>query len=393
MIRFYLLIIVSLISLLAFLKAPEYHLWLLAIGVTEFPLIFFGISLLLTLTGFWAHKYQMAGTILGVVTMLIFLSPIVRAYWVSKTLKADMAKAFESADGIGRPKLSAAAPFSFWNLFKGSDTIGYRSITYVKYKDTALKLDFYPAQDQGADFLVPKPCVIVVHGGSWAGGDSKQLPELNSYLALKGYNVAAINYRMAPKWQPPAPVEDIQSAIAYLKSHADELHIDIKNFVLLGRSAGAQIATLAAYTINEPSLKGVIDFYGPEDMVWGYSIPSNPLIMDSRKVMEDYIGGTFSKVPQKYFACSPLEFVSKQSPPTLIIHGSNDVLVSPEHSRRLNLKLQQNGIKHYWLKLPWATHGFDYNLNGPGGQLSTFAVATFLKTVCPPTPKGGGVKY
>ena len=249
-----------------------------------------------------------------------------------------------------------------------------------------MTLDFYPAQDQGAEFILPRPCVIVVHGGSWAGGDSKQLPELNSYLAAKGYNVAAINYRMAPKWQTPAPVEDIEAAIAYLKAHADELHIDIKNFVLLGRSAGAQIATLAAYTIHEPALKGVIDFYGPEDMVWGYSIPSNPLIMDSRKVMDDYIGGPYSKVPQKYFACSPLEFVSKQSPPTLIIHGSNDVLVSPEHSRRLNLKLQQNGIKHYWLKLPWATHGFDYNLNGPGGQLSTFAVETFLKTVCPPTP-------
>ncbi|BAU52303.1 alpha/beta hydrolase [Mucilaginibacter gotjawali] len=379
MIRFYLLIIVSLISLLAFLKAPEYHLWLLAIVVTEFPLIFFGISLVLTLTGFWAHKYQMAGTVLGVVTMLIFLSPIVRAWWVAKDLKKNMEQAF-NAD----PNFDSS--FSFFRLFNVTKAVSYKTFDYVKYNDTTLKLDFYPAQSADGDFLLNRPCVIVVHGGSWAGGDSRQLPELNSYLALKGYNVAAINYRMAPKWQTPAPVEDIQAAIAYLKTHADELHIDTKNFVLLGRSAGAQIATLAAYTINEPSLKGVIDFYGPEDMVWGYSIPSNPLIMDSRKVMEDYIGGTYSKVPQKYFACSPLEFVSKKSPPTLVIHGSNDVLVSPEHSRRLNLKLQQNGIKHYWLKLPWATHGFDYNLNGPGGQLSTFAVATFLKTVCPQTP-------
>ncbi|MDB5109638.1 MAG: lip2, partial [Mucilaginibacter sp.] len=67
--------------------------------------------------------------------------------------------------------------------------------------------------------------------------------------------------------------------------------------------------------------------------------------------------------------------------PTLIIHGENDVLVAYEHSRRLNAKLQENGIKHFWLQLPWATHGFDYNINGPGGQLSTYTVERFLKTV------------
>ncbi|MCR8559196.1 alpha/beta hydrolase [Mucilaginibacter sp. BJC16-A38] len=380
MIRFYLIVIFFLISLLSFLKAPAYYLWLLAIGVTEFPLLFAGITLFITATGFWVQKYQLAGTILGIVTMAIFLSPIVRAYWVAKDVKEDMTHAFpgsETAFPASRP------PFSFLNLFKSTKDIAYHTLTYVKYNDTSLALDFYPAQIAGKT----RPCIIVVHGGSWAGGDSKQLPELNSDLAAKGYNVAAINYRMAPKYQTPAPVEDVQACINYLKQHAAELKIDTTNFVLLGRSAGAQIALLAAYTIHEPGLKGVVDFYGPADMVWGYSIPSNPLIMDSRKVMEDYIGGSYSKVPGKYIACSPLEFVNKRSVPTLLIHGTNDVLVAPEHSRRLNLKLQQNDIKHYWLKLPWATHGFDYNLNGPGGELSTYAVETFLKIVTsPPAP-------
>jgi len=237
-------------------------------------------------------------------------------------------------------------------------------------------LDYYPSQIKGA-----RPCVIVVHGGSWAGGDSKQLPELNSYLAQKGYNVAAINYRMAPKWQTPAPVEDIENTFAFLRQHSEELQIDTNKFVLLGRSAGAQIALLAAYTLHEPALKGVIDFYGPTDMVWGYSVPSNPLIMNSRKVMGQYVGGTYSEVPQKYFNCSPVEFVTKNSVPTLMIHGMNDVLVSPEHDRKLIKKLKPDGVKYYWLQLPWATHGFDYNLNGPGGQLSTYAVETFLNTV------------
>jgi acetyl esterase/lipase len=393
MIRFYLIIILFLVSLLSFLRAPEYHLWLLAIVVTEYPLAFAAFTALLTLSGLWVQKYQLAGTIAGLITLAIFLSPMVRAYWVAKDVEQDMVKSFVDAGGPNSPVLfSSNTPFSFWNLFKSTNKVAYKTVTYVKYADTSMSMDFYQAELFNLPILRPRhdepevptnkrPCVIVVHGGSWAGGDSKQVPELNSYLAARGYNVATINYRMAPKYQTPAPVKDIQAAIAYLRKHSDELHIDTNNFVLLGRSAGAQIALLAAYTLHETALKGVIDFYGPADMVWGYSVPSNPWIMDSRKVMENYIGGTYKQVPQKYAACSPLEFVCKQSVPTLIIHGDNDVLVSPEHSRKLNEKLRQGGIKHYWLKLPWATHGFDYNLNGPGGQLSTFAVETFLNTV------------
>jgi acetyl esterase/lipase len=398
MIRFYLILLFFLISLLSFLKAPAYYFWLLAIVVTEYPLVFAGLTGLLTAWGIWVHKYQLAGIVLGLVTIAVFLSPIVRAYRVARDIEQDLDKSFVDINGPNSPVLfSSDTPFSIWALFKSTKDVPYKTLTYVKYADTSLSMDFYQAKPFDLSSLRPRidlpevpnnsrPCVIVVHGGSWAGGDSRQLPELNSYLAAKGYNVAAINYRMAPKWQTPAPVEDIEAAITYLKAHADELHIDAKKFVLLGRSAGSQIALLAAYTMHEPALKGVVDFYGPADMVWGYSVPSNPLIMDSRKVMEDYVGGTYKQVPQKYFNCSPLEFVNKQSVPTLIIHGDNDVLVSPEHSRKLNLKLAQNGVKHYYLKLPWATHGFDYNLNGPGGQLSTYAVETFLNTVCTPGP-------
>jgi acetyl esterase/lipase len=374
MIRFFLILILFLISLLSIFKAPEYHLWLLAIGTTEFPWLFSIITIIALALGIWMPKWQMNGTILGMVTLVIFLSPVIRAYWAARGLKEDMAKALNTQP-------NKESTFRFLKMFKGVGRVAYKTITYIKYKDTSMTMDYYPAQQSGKN-----PCIIIVHGGSWAGGESQQLPELNSHLAAKGYNVASINYRMAPKWQTPSPVEDVHAMLQYCRTHAEELYIDTDEFVLIGRSAGAQIALLAAYTLNDPAIKGVVDFYGPADMVWGYSVPSSPWIMNSRKVMEQYIGGTYAQVPKKYAACSPLEFVNRQSPPTLIIHGENDVLVSPEHSRRLNLKLGQNGVKHYWLKLPWATHGFDYNLNGPGGQLSTYAVETFLKAVAPVAP-------
>jgi acetyl esterase/lipase len=400
MTRLIFIIIFFLISLLAIFKAPAYYLWLLAIGVTEYPLVFVLIATLLTGWGYWVVKYQTAGNILGIITILLFLSPIIRAQLLSEDMREDIAKAFS---GNGTPPIfPGRSVFSFGGLLKSTPPVAYQTISYAKYPDIELSLDYYTppkpspkekalegnlnSLSKGEGRGEVHPCIIVVHGGSWSSGDSKQLPELNSFLAAKGFNVAAINYRMAPKYQTPAPVEDIKQALAYLTKHAAELHIDTSKFVLLGRSAGAQIALLAAYTLHDKRIKGVIDFYGPADMVWGYSIPSNPLIMDSRKVMERYIGGSYKQVPAKYVACSPLEFAETGAIPTLIIHGNNDVLVSPEHSRRLNLKLTQHNIRHYYLKLPWATHGFDFNINGPGGQLSTFAVETFLNTISPTTP-------
>ena len=244
MIRFCFILLFFLVSLLSLFKAPAYIFWLLAILVTEYPLIFAGITMVLIVSGIWIQKYQLPGTALGVVTIVLFLSPIVRANLIAKDLNVNLAHAFNI-----EPKIKQH-PFKFKQLIGWSSdpdrsltAVSYQPLTYVKYADTSLTLDFYQSKISGK-----KPCIIVVHGGSWAGGNSRQLPELNSYLASRGYNVASINYRMAPKWKTPAPVEDVKNCLTYLKKHAEEYHIDTTQFVLLGRSAGAQIALLAAYT-------------------------------------------------------------------------------------------------------------------------------------------------
>lgn len=375
MVRFIICILLLLISLLTIFKAFEYYVWMLTILASEYCWVFIIFVLITLLSGFYVNSYRLAGTITGLLALAFFISPIVRAYNVAESLKQNFTAAFGPGSTIVKGD-NTQPPFSFWAMFNGTKTIANKTLIYTTYPDRDLTMDFYPTQIVGN-----RPCVVIVHGGSWNKGDNKQLPELNSYLASAGYNVAAINYRLAPKYQSPAPVEDVHAAFAYLRKHAVELHIDTNNFVLMGRSAGGQIALLAAYTQPESGLKAVIDYYAPADMVWGYSLPTSPLIMDSRKVMSDYIGGTYQQVPAKFAASSPLEFITPQSIPTLIIHGDNDVLVSPEHSRRMDVKLQQNGVKHFLLRLPWATHGFDFNLNGPGGQLATYTVERFLNAV------------
>jgi len=374
MIRLVLLFIIFLISLLAVFSAPTYHLWLLAIGIAEFAWIFITATFVLLVAGLFIERYRLPGTLLGLVALVLLLSPVYRAYRIAGGLP----KAMDEALGDDDKDRPPAPPFSLLTMLTDYPQPAITPVSYTYRTDQlpTSTMDFYPAQQSGL-----RPCVVVIHGGSWSSGDSKQLPELNSYLAHAGYHVVAVNYRLAPVFRNPVPVEDVNAAIDYLRAHATELQIDTTRFVLLGRSAGAQIALLAAYHQPIPGLKGVIDFYGPADMVWGYSLPANPLVMDSRKVLEDYLGGPYNAVPDKYAASSPIEFVGRHSVPTLIIHGEKDVLVAYEHSTRLNKKLGDNGVKHFFLSLPWATHGFDYNLKGPGGQLSTYAVVRFLENV------------
>jgi acetyl esterase/lipase len=374
MVRLVLIIIAFLVSLLSIFRAPTYHLWMLAIGVAEFAWVFITITFVLLVAGFYPGRYQLAGTLIGIAALILYISPIIRAWYIAGNLPAAMDKALNEHDR----KSIRTSPFNFLTMLTDYPQPQVAAKTYPYRTDNLVSstLDFYPAQQPGI-----RPCVIVVHGGSWSSGDSKQLPELNSYLAHAGYHVASVNYRLAPAFLCPAPVEDVYAAMDYLRSQATTLGIDTNNFVLLGRSAGAQIALLAAYSQQVPGLKAVIDFYGPADMVWGYSLPANPLVMDSRKVLENYLGGTYSAVPDNYAASSPIEFADKHAVPTLILHGAKDALVAYEHSTRLNRKLADNGVKHFFLSLPWATHGFDYNLKGPGGQLSTYAVERFLHNV------------
>jgi len=371
MIRFLFIFLLFLVSLLAVLPAPTYHLWILAILVTEFPWVFIILTIILFLFKTRLIWYRRAGSILAFITLILFLSPVFSAYAIAAKLPAALQTAFgKEVVDLKSPHLKQ--PYSCFSMFSGIDgkALPFQTFTYKTYPGIRLQLDFYSVKA-----VSKKPCVVIIHGGSWSGGNDKQLPELNSYLAGRGYQVASIDYKN------PQPVEDVKNAIQYLKVNAEKLQIDTNHFVLLGRSAGAQVALLAAYTLKNENIKGVISYYGPADMIWGYAVPSNPMVLNSRQVMEDYLGGTYTQVPANYTASSPILQVNAQSVPTLLIHGKNDVLVAYEHSKRLNAKLNGLKVKHYLLTLPWATHGCDYSLNGPGGQLATYTVERFLNVV------------
>ena len=379
-IRLAVAILFFLTALLIFFKAPTNFFWKLSIVSTEFGIVFVILCLLPLISRWWNAKTGLLSAGLLFISLIIYLSPIYKATLVAKELPGRIKKEFGEMPHSPGTNLYKKEPFSYKTLllsFPIKDNQEKKFITkvYHHFKSESLTLDFYESR------LTNSPCVIVIHGGAWNGGDSRELPQLNSYLANRGYAVASINYRLSPKNNFPAQLEDIKSAIEFLKNNAFEFKINPSNFVLLGRSAGGQLALMAAYTIKDAGIKGVISFYAPADMVWATFVPGNPLVLDSKKVLSDYIGCNYETGPEKYKRSSPLEFVSPDNPPTLIIHGENDVMVAYEHSKRLDEKLTKNNVKHLLVTLSWATHGCDYNFYGPSGQISTFAIEEFLNRV------------
>lgn len=372
--RLIIAIILFLVSLLTVMKAPTNFFWLAAVAVTEFPYIPILVSMLFFILCFNTKSYKIPVLIITGLATVFFSLPIIEAYFRGSNLKQELANTFPEKDDINQLK----SPFSFIKMFSG---IGIKKVTpqiltYKTIPERNLNIDFYSGSN-----TKKAPCIIVIHGGSWSSGDSKQLPHLNSYLANRGYQVAAMNYRLAPKYKFPSQMEDTKEVIAYLVQHAKQLNIDTTNFVLLGRSAGAQIALLAAYTLHNPNIKGVVSLYGPADMAWGAKIKSNKLVLDVDKVFSEYLGGLISEVPKVYEESTACNYLTRKSTPTLLIHGSNDALVSYYHSVRLAEKLKTNRVNYYFLNLPWATHGCDYNINGPSGQLSTYTIERFINSV------------
>lgn len=372
--RLVIAVVLFLLSLLVLFKAPTNFLWKVAVATTEFPYIPILISVVFFGSCFYSERYKALLIILTGIATILYALPVIEVYFRGENLEQDLVNVFP----YQKKETQLKAPFSLVKLFSGIgiEETSPEIFTYKKLPERNLEIDFYRAASKEK-----RPCIVVIHGGSWAGGDSKQLPALNNYLSQRGYNVAAINYRLAPKYRSPAPVEDTKEALQYLVSHSEELNIDTNNFVLLGRSAGAQIALVSAYTFHDANIKGVISLYGPADMVWGARFKSNKLVLNTDQVFTDYLGALIDQIPEKYHEASSFDFVEKNSPPTLLVHGPNDPLVSYFHSVRLDKKLQDKGVSHYFLNLPWATHGCDYNINGPSGQITTYSIERFINSV------------
>ena len=366
------------VSSLVLVQAPVLPLFIVALVVTEFGHWLFLVPLALAFVPVPRTAWNSLGTGLALIASALLLSPSIRAHAVARQLPRSLAEVFPDASTNLTHVGDFSTPFSWKNLWLASPVkkVPVTTYTYATHDNEALHLRYYRDNDNRA-----LPCVLVIHGGGWENGSADEFPNLNHELAHRGYAVAAMEYRLAPHWTWPAQREDVHDAMEYLRQHAAELHLDPRRFVLLGRSAGGQIAEAVAYGAHDPAIRGCIAFYAPADMNYAYEFGRPDDILNSPHLLRQYLGGTPAEAPANYHSASGILLADKDSPPTLLIHGYRDELVWYLQSLRLDARLATLGIPHLFVKLPWATHAFDYNIHGPGGQISTYAVEAFLSAV------------
>ncbi len=201
--------------------------------------------------------------------------------------------------------------------------------------------------------------IILIHGGAWNQGDKSDFATYIDTLKkrLPEYAIININYRLATGSANffPTQENDVKAAIDTIYNRKTQYAISDK-FVLLGASAGGHLALLQAYKNFSPvTIKAVVDFFGPTDLVDMYNNPLNPIIP---VVLFQVTGATPSTNPALYHDSSPINYVSAQSPPTIILQGGADIIVAPSQSANLNIKLQTFGVVHQYVFYPTENHGW-----------------------------------
>ncbi len=259
--------------------------------------------------------------------------------------------------------------------------------------DTDAYLDvFFPTVI--ANSTISKPTIVWVHGGGWVSGNKSYLSNYLKILASKGYTVIAIGYSIAPEKKYPTPVDQTNSALAYIKAHADRLHVDTTHIFLSGDSGGAQIAAQVANVltsreyartmgivpaIDRLNLRGVLLYCGAYDVTqidlkgpFGYFL---------KTILWSYTGDRNFTDNKKLEEASIIDHLTPQFPPTFISVGNADPLEpqSQEFAKRLNtLGVLVDALFFSSKYEPQLPHEYQFNLDIDAGKLALYRSIQFV---------------
>lgn len=225
-----------------------------------------------------------------------------------------------------------------------------------------------------------KPAIIYFPGGGFTTTDYEKFIEMRFALAKAGFVVAAAEYRVVPN-KFPAILEDGKSAVRFLKAHADAYGIDASKIGVLGDSAGGYLSQMVAVTGNEKqfdkgdnlhvdsTVQAAATLYGISDLRnigAGFDeaiqkVHQSPAVTEALLVngvaFNEYPGASILSDSDKALAASSLGHIKKNLPPFLIMHGTEDKLVSPVQSEQLYEALKQSGNRVTYVKVEGAAHG------------------------------------
>jgi acetyl esterase/lipase len=285
-----------------------------------------------------------------------------------------------------------------------------------------------------------KIAIIYLHGSGWHFMDKDQgTRPMFRQLAAQGHVIMDVAYRLCPETQWRGMQEDAKRAVAWMKANAAKYGVDPGRVVLAGASAGGHLALLAAYTARQKDLRpadtgsadlsvcGVISWYGPTDMrvyydyagekfnsivqegktettdeinEWVYShmgIDMKPMtawqpgMSVQENMMRNLFGGTPQECPEEYRLASPVTHVGRHCPPTLLLQGTDDFVVSAEAVGQLADELRQAGVPVVHVEYPQTDHAFDLILPqiSPPAQAALYETERFLAVLASTPPENG----
>lgn len=232
----------------------------------------------------------------------------------------------------------------------------HEKIECSRVGDFSVLLDIYVPKGEGIH-----PAVLLIHGGGWRARQVESDKPLAERLALRGYVVAQVAYRLSTDAKYPAALHDCKAALRFLRAHAREYRLDPERIGVAGGSAGGQLSGLVGMTGGMPALEGkggepeqsttvkaCVVMAATMDFVESNRMQNNEAVIQ-------YLG-TFAENKALYTEASPITHVKAGSPPTLFIEGEKDTekIGRPQ----MQTKLRELGIPTKIITLKGAPHPF-----------------------------------
>ena len=221
------------------------------------------------------------------------------------------------------------------------------------------RLDLYiPEKAKG-----PLPLIIWVHGGGWALGN-KGNPPPPLPLTAKGFALASIDYRLSQHGIFPAQIEDCKAAVRWLRANASKYNVDPEHFAAWGSSAGGHLVAMlgtagdakefdVGKNLEQSSrVQAVVDWFGPTDFLKMGGDHNQPDSFESQ-----LIGGPIQENKDKAKRANPIAYISSNTPPFLIMHGTRDTTVPINQSELLAEALKKAGTEVKFVRVSGARHG------------------------------------
>jgi len=253
------------------------------------------------------------------------------------------------------------------------------NVVYTRVNGWEGRMDVYlPPAANGAS-----PVVLNIHGGGWNHGTKESQTGFNTFFK-NGFAVVNIEYRLTGQATAPAAVEDVRCALIYVTRHVKEWNIDPNKIVVMGSSAGGHLALMAGLLGNDHrfdsnckstdtiKVAAIIDKYGIAD-VWDWAYGPNITSKSATRWLGD-------RASDEKFArsLSPNSYVSKNSPPTFIVHGDADPTVPYQQSVALHKQFEEAKVTTQFMTVPGGKHGgFPQDKNSELNQ----QIIVFLKQV------------